>query len=238
MTQLLRVHSIESLGALDGPGLRTVIFLMGCPLRCMYCHNPDTWTLEGGQLYDSDTLLKRILKMKPYFKKGGGVTFSGGEPLVQAKALIPLVTTLKEEGIHIALDTSGAVWNEAVEKLIKLVDLVLLDVKHTNNTMYHTLTGGYLKDTLFFIEQLIDNCIPYWIRQVIVPKINDTINQVQYLEVLTRSQYRNKIELLPFHKKAMHKWEALNMICPLKETPELRKEDIQYLIDEIKGNTI
>lgn len=233
MTQLLNVHSIESLGALDGPGLRMVIFLTGCPLRCSYCHNPDTWTHTNAQLYKTDTLLKKILRMKPYFQNSGGVTFSGGDPLVQAEALLPLVEGLNEEGIHVALDTSGALWNKDIETLIEKVDLVLLDYKHTDKSIYKKLTKGNLKDTQHFLDKLIQHKTHYWIRQVIIKDINDTVDQVMCLETTTRSSYRDKIELLPYHKKALHKWEALGINSPLEEKPETSKHDLDYLIKKI-----
>lgn len=237
MTQLLKVHSIESLGALDGPGLRMVIFLTGCPLRCSYCHNPDTWTHDNAQQYDSDTLLKKILRMKPYFQNFGGVTFSGGDPLVQAAALLPLVEDLKKEGIHVALDTSGELWNKDIEALVEKVDLVLLDFKHTDESMYKRLTNGNLKNTQHFLDKLIEHQTNYWIRQVIISDINDTEDQVICLEEITRSPYREKIELLPYHKKALHKWEALGINCPLEEKPETSKHDLEYLFNKIIVNS-
>lgn len=233
MELTLRIHSIESLGALDGPGLRTILFLGGCPLRCKYCHNPDTWSLESGEEQSTDALLKRILKLRPYFKNKGGVTFSGGDPLLQAKALIPLATKLKKEGVHIALDTSGALWNPEIEHLLGLVDLVLLDLKHTDAAAYHNLTGGNLDNTMYFLNALIEKKIPYWIRQVIIPGINDTREQVQTLERMTSSPLRQKIELLPFHKKGLYKWEALGKMCPFAETEAMKTEGLQELINAL-----
>lgn len=232
MKTLLKVHSIESLGALDGPGLRTVIFLTGCPLRCAYCHNPDMWTHDNASLYDPKLLLNNIRKMRYYFKNGGGVTLSGGDPLVQAEALIPFVKALKEENIHVALDTSGALWNSAIEELLPLVDLVLLDVKHSDTDQYKILTKGQLKDTQFFLNKLIEYRIHYWIRQVIVPDINDNKQQIQILDTMTKSLYRDKIEFLPFHKQGLYKWDALGLRCPLTHTAEMNKKDLDNLIRE------
>ncbi|MBN2898479.1 MAG: pyruvate formate lyase-activating protein [Clostridia bacterium] len=234
MSETIKVHSIESLGALDGPGLRTVIFLSGCPLKCQYCHNPDTWSMTSGHDMTVEDLIHVIMKYKPYYAQKGGVTLSGGDPLLQAKALIPLVKALKEADIHVALDTSGALWNDAIERLIHLVDLILLDVKHTEALVYHTLTGGNLDDTTFFLSQLIRHEKPYWIRQVIIPTINNTPEQLLYLEEITRSPYRQRMELLPFHKSAAHKWEKLNRHFPLAHLPETSENDLKELLDKAK----
>ncbi len=231
MTNLLKVHSIESLGTLDGPGLRTVIFFTGCPLRCSYCHNPDTWTHDTAMVYGVKTLLDKVLRMKPYYKERGGVTLSGGDPLVQAEALIPFVKALKAAEIHVVLDTSGAVWNKSVDLLIELVDLVLLDVKHTAKEDYKGLTSGDLDNTLFFLKILKEREKPYWIRQVIIPGINDNKAQVQRLESMTYSEYRNKLELLPFHNKGLYKWKALGMRSPLEDAPEMCGD----VLEQLKG---
>lgn len=234
MDNLLNLHSFESLGALDGPGLRAVIFLKGCPLRCHYCHNPDTWSTDGGEFHNNKELLERIKKLSPYIKEKGGVTISGGEPLLQAEALIPFVKTLKQEGFHVALDTAGSLWNRPIEQLIQLVDLVLLDFKHTNDRDYKELTSGHLKDTQHFMEKLIQYKIPYWIRQVVIPSINDTSTQVQLLEQLTRSPYRERIELLPYHNKGLYKWHSLGRMCPLENTPPLKSTTLARLKAIIK----
>ena len=222
----LKIHSIESLGALDGPGVRTVVFMQGCPLKCAYCHNPDTWDLNGGDSVTEDFLFNRIMRMKPYFKNKGGVTFSGGEPMVQAHDLIPLFHRLKSENVHIAIDTSGIIWNEDVKEAVELADLVILDYKHTDLKAFQELTGGMLTKTQMFLKNIIQMSKPYWIRQVIIPGISDNEKQVMQLNRLTFSNLREKIELLPFHKMGMHKWEKLGKICPLKDTPEM---DIEYL---------
>lgn len=230
---MLMVHSIESMGTLDGPGLRTVIFLSGCPLRCQYCHNPDTWAREAGRPYTVESLLNFISRYQVYYRGDGGVTFSGGEPLLQAKSLIPLVKKLKQEGIHVALDTSGAVWNQSVEALLTLVDLVLLDVKHTDHRAYYDLTHGRLEDTLTFLNYLKKHRRPYWIRQVIIPSINDKEDQILQLDQLTQSPYRKRIELLAFHQSGRHKWQALGIPYPLEKTEALsinRLKEFQKLL--------
>lgn len=232
MSDTLYMHSIESLGALDGPGLRTVIFLSGCPLRCQYCHNPDTWHLTDGQPTDIELLFQRIMKLKPYYQDKGGVTFSGGEPLLQAAALIPLIQKLKSEGIHTAIDTSGALWNEEISKLIALSDLIILDVKHTNPIEYHNLTSGHLEDNLLFLKSVIHHKTPYWIRQVIVPGINDTQQQLIDLEGYSHSNYREKIELLPFHKHGIHKWRDLNLNFPFEGLEAMTESQLKKLAEE------
>jgi pyruvate formate lyase activating enzyme len=229
----LTVHSIETLGALDGPGIRTVVFLQGCPLRCGYCHNPDTWTCNAGTEMTEDELFRRILRMKPYYKNNGGVTFSGGEPLRQAEALVPLLHRLKTAGVHIAIDTSGAIWSEAVNEAIHLADLILLDIKHTDAEAFRQLTGGQLEMVLQFLEILKRDAIPYWIRQVTIPGITDSAVQVQALDKLTASANRAHIELLPFHKMGIPKWKKLGIACPLEEVPEMSAAETEKLRDYI-----
>ncbi|MCM1199365.1 MAG: 4Fe-4S cluster-binding domain-containing protein, partial [Clostridium sp.] len=138
---MINVHSYESMGTYDGPGLRLVVFLQGCPFRCLYCANPDTIPFEGGKPTEAEEILKKAVSQKPFFGRRGGITFSGGEPTVQAEALIPLCKELKENGIHICIDTNGGVWNPAVEELLGLVDLTLLDVKQFNQERHKALTG-------------------------------------------------------------------------------------------------
>lgn len=232
MSATVYMHSIESLGALDGPGLRTVIFLSGCPLRCKYCHNPDTWHLTDGQPTTIEDLFQRIMKLKPYYQDKGGVTFSGGEPLLQAPALIPLIKKLKSEGIHTAIDTSGALWSEEISELIALSDLILLDVKHTDPIQYHELTSGHLEDNLLFLKSVIQHQKNYWIRQVIVPSINDTPQQLIDLESYSHSSYREKIELLPFHKHGLHKWRDLNLSCPFENLESMTEAQLKKLVEE------
>jgi len=230
---MLRVHSIETLGTLDGPGIRTVVFLQGCPLRCGYCHNPDTWSLTGGKMMCADELYQKIMRMKPYFKNGGGVTFSGGDPLMQAAALRPLVRRLKEAHVHIALDTSGAYWSEEVGLLLDDIDLVLLDIKHTEHETFEVLTHGNLDRTLTFLEELKSRGVHYWARQVIVPSFNDDIAQVKKFKQMASSTLCDKIELLPFHKMGMHKWDALGLVSPFAKTPEMKESDIEGLYKAI-----
>ena len=217
----LNIFHIETMGTLDGPGIRTVVFLKGCPLRCHYCHNPESWQNQDENFMTHDEIFNLILRMKPYYKNGGGVTFSGGEPLVQSKQLVPLCMKLKAEGIHIAIDTSGCLMNSSVKALLEWVDLVLLDVKHTDALAYHELTGGQLENTIAFLQHIKAINKPYWIRQVIVPNFNDGEESVMALDKLTESNHRQRLELLAFHNSGMEKWA---MDSPFKKIASLDKQ--------------
>lgn len=230
----IRVFKIESMSTVDGPGIRATVFLQGCPLRCGYCHNPESWSMDGGEEYTAQELANKLIRLKPYFGKDGGVTFSGGEPLVQAKALLQACKILKKSGIHIAIDTSGCIVSDAVKALLEDIDLVILDVKHVNKERYKWLTKtGDLDDTINFLEILKSNGIDYWIRQVIVPDFNDNEEQVQSLEEITRSPQRKKIELLPFHKMGMHKWHEYT---EFNEYEDMKKDKVVNLQKKIKIN--
>jgi pyruvate formate lyase activating enzyme len=228
------VHSLQSLGTVDGPGVRAVLFTEGCPLRCAYCHNPDTWEIKGSDLVDAEDIAKRIIRLYPYIKDGG-VTFSGGEPCVQADFLCEVATLLKSRGLHIALDTSGAIYNDSVERLLSLVDLVLLDVKMTTERDYKQYIGGSLTDTLDFLAMLDKKGIPVWIRHVVVPDINDTEEDVKRLCELVR-QYGcvEKIDLLPFKTLCLEKYRALGIDFPLEGTPQMSEEKTIHLRDTVK----
>ena len=160
------------MGTYDGPGLRLVVFLQGCPFRCLYCANPDTIPFEGGTPTEAEEIVKMAVNQKPFFGRRGGVTFSGGEPTAQAAQLIPLVKRLKEEGINICIDTNGGIWNSSVEELLGLTDLVLLDCKQFNNDRHETLTGRSNSQTLKTAQWLEDNRRPFWLRYVLVPGIS------------------------------------------------------------------
>ncbi len=223
------VHSLQSLGTVDGPGVRAVLFTEGCPLRCAYCHNPDTWECREADLVKSEDIAEKILRLYPYIKNGGA-TFSGGEPCVQAKFLCEVATRLKERGLHIALDTSGAIYNDSVERLLSLVDLVLLDVKMTNEQDYKQYIGGSLADTLDFLDRLDKKGIPVWIRHVVVPNINDTEESVRKLcELVKPYKCVERIELLPFRKLCVEKYRALGIPFPLENTPQMSGERINAL---------
>lgn len=223
------IHSLQSLGTVDGPGVRAVIFSTGCPLRCKYCHNPDTWNIKDGTPTEDDEIVAKILRLYPYIKKGG-VTFSGGEPCVQAEFFASVARRLKERGLHIALDTSGAVLNDNVKELLNLCDLVLLDVKSTSEEGYRDLTGGSLGDTIAFLDLLEDMGKPVWIRNVVVPGINDDESDILALKSLFEGySCIEKVELLPFRKLCVEKYKSLNIPFPLEDTPEMSEDKIERL---------
>lgn len=223
------IDSIETLGLVDGPGIRTVVFLNGCKLRCKYCHNPETWTLKKTN-YTSDELVKKIIRNKPYFKRNnGGVTFSGGEPLLQIDFLIETVTKLKKENIHVALDTSGCGIGK-YDEILNLIDLVIFDVKYAGKEGYEDLTNHSIEESEKFIKALNKSNKPVWIRQVIIPNINDNIEYLKKLKTyLNKINNIEKIEFLPFHHLGFSKYQKLNIPNPLENTKEMDKEKCQEL---------
>ncbi len=223
------IHSVQSLGTVDGPGVRAVVFTEGCPLKCAYCHNPDTWEFNENDLMSADILTEKILRLYPYIKNGG-VTFSGGEPCVQAEFLTKVAAPLKEKGLHIALDTSGAVYDEKVKKLLSLTDLVLLDIKMTDEDDYKKHIGGSLGKTLEFLGRLEEMHKEVWIRHVVVPGITDSEENIRRLKELV-SPYKcvSKIELLPFKTLCLEKYESMGIEFPLKGVPQTYKEKIAEL---------
>ncbi len=217
------ISSVQSLGTVDGPGVRTVVFSAGCPLRCAYCHNPETWEMKG-ECVEHTILAEKILRFKPYIKNGG-VTLSGGEPLMQGAFFAALAEKLKSESLSVALDTSGNYTDENTAKLLSLTDLVLLDVKFNSEEEYRRYTGGSLQKTLRFLSGLCDADIPVWIRQVVLEGINDGEENAMKLKSIL-APYRKvikKIELLPFRKICLEKYDRMNIEFPLKNLAETRK---------------
>lgn len=226
----LNVHSIESFGTHDGPGIRMVIFLQGCNLKCLYCHNPDTIKIEAANNFTPDELLRRAINMKPYFGKIGGVTLSGGEPLLQSQALIPLFKKLKEEGIHTNVDTNGSVLSGYTKELLdKYTDLVMLDVKQINEEKYSQLTSGRnLHKVLDFARYREESGKPMWLRYVLLPgytnnpktlhKVGETFKDFKTIE---------RIEIQPYHKLGIHKWESLGWEYKLKDVKENTSDQIK-----------
>ena len=225
------IDSIETLGLVDGPGIRTVVFLNGCKLRCKYCHNPETWTLKKPN-YTSDELVKKLLKNKPYFKRNnGGVTFSGGEPLLQIDFLIETVKKLKKENIHVTLDTAGCGIGKYKE-ILNLVDLIIFDIKYASEQGYENLTGHTIEESENFIKALNESNKPAWRRQVIIPNINDNIEYLKKLKkYLKKINNIEKIEFLPFHHLGFEKYQKLNIPNSLKNTKEMDKEKCQELCE-------
>ena len=225
-----RIHSIESFGTVDGPGIRFVIFMQGCSLRCKYCHNRDTWDTCGGTLTSVDELLDKIERYKSYIlPSGGGVTISGGEPLLQPKFLITLFKELKNRNIPTAIDTSGMVnITDDIKELLSLTDLVLLDIKHINDNKSKDLVGFSNKKELEFAKYLSDNNIPLWIRQVVIPGITDDEKDLIELKNFIKSlKTVQKVELLPYHELGKSKWENLGLEYELSDVPSATSQDIE-----------
>ena len=216
---MIKVHSYESMGTYDGPGLRLVVFLQGCPFRCLYCANPDTISFEGGTPTEIEEIVSMAVNQKPFFGRRGGVTFPGGEPTVQAAQLIPLVKRLKEEGINVCIDTNGGIWNSAVEELLSLTDLVLLDCKQFNPARHEELTGRSNSQTLKTAEWLEQNGRPFWMRYVLVPGISDFEEDIRSLgEHFKGYKMLQRVEILPYHTLGIHKYESMGQEYKLKDT--------------------
>ena len=225
-----RIHSFESFGTVDGPGIRFVVFMQGCSLKCKYCHNSDTWDLCGGTMYSISDVLTKIEKYKNYFiPSGGGVTISGGEPLLQLGFVTELVAKLKKEGIHTAIDTSGNfALTEDIKKLIDLTDLFLLDIKCINDEICKDLTGVSNKQELAFAKYLSDIQKDIWIRQVLVPGITDKAEDLHKLkEFISSLSSVKKVEVLPYHSMGRFKWEELGFEYTLDGVPEATLEDVE-----------
>lgn len=224
------VHSIQSLGTLDGPGVRFVVFLQGCPLRCGCCHNPDTWECNTGTLYTPDEILNRAQRYREYFSNGGGITLSGGEPLLQADFAKEIFVRCHEAGIHTCLDTSGCVWNDFVDQLLDVTDRVLLDIKYTTEEKYRSFVGCGMDAPLAFLDKLSQKEIPTTLRQVIIPTLNDDDeNAIQLREIARQHKNVDKIELLPFRKICQVKYDKMNLSFRFGEIPEPTKETMQKL---------
>lgn len=225
--KLLRVHSYESLGTYDGPGLRLVVFLQGCNFRCLYCANADTIPQKGGKETAPEDILKMAISQKPFFGRKGGVTFSGGEPTLQAKALLPLVKQLKAEGIHVCIDTNGSVWNEDVKNLLEYVDLVLLDVKQIDPDKHVALTGLRNDKTLALAKYMEEIGQPFWVRYVLVPTISDAEADIRLLgKTLGAYAMIQRLEILPYHTLGAHKYEAMGQEYALKDITENTPEQL------------
>ena len=225
-----KIHSIESMGTLDGPGIRFVIFMQGCILRCKYCHNRDTWQTNAGKMVTSDELINKILRCKPYFDvSGGGVTVSGGEPLLQSKFVTKLFKRLHELGINTCLDTAGSLSiTEDIKELLNYTDLVLLDIKHIDNQKSIDLVGTSNENNLEFAKYLSDNNIPVWIRQVLVPGYTDNEKDLKRLkEFISGLKNVEKVEVLPYHNLGKFKWEEIGEEYPLENVRTATDEDVE-----------
>lgn len=227
--KLAKVHSFESFGAVDGPGIRFIIFMQGCALRCKYCQNRDTWDNNDGKLYSVPELINHISRYKNYFiSSGGGVTVSGGEPLLQADFLIDLFTELKKDNISTAIDTSGNfVLTEKIKKLIDLTDIFLLDIKSINDDICKELVGVSNKLELEFAKYLSDIGKPIWVRQVLVPGYTDKEQDLCRLkDFLSTLKTVEKIDILPYHNLGEYKWKNLNLEYPLEGVRTATPDDV------------
>ena len=232
---MIKVHSYESMGTYDGPGLRLVVFLQGCPFRCLYCANPDTISFDGGTPTEADHIIKMAVNQKPFFGKKGGVTFSGGEPTAQAKELNPLIDSLHENGINVCIDTNGAIWTPDVEALMQKVDLVLLDIKQMNPDRHMSLTGRSNSQTLKTAAWLEDNQKPFWLRYVLVPGISDMEEDIRALgEHFLNYKMIQRVEILPYHTLGIHKYESLGQEYQLKDTKTNTPEQLEKAISLFK----
>lgn len=223
------VSAIETFGLVDGPGIRTVVFLSGCRLRCIFCHNPEMLK-KGENNYTPEQLVSKIIRNKPYFKRNnGGVTFSGGEPLLQSEFLIETCKLLKKENIHIALDTAG-VGNGDYEELLDLVDLVIFDIKALDNESYKYITNNEIDESLKFLDKCQQLNKKMWIRQVIIPGINDNEEYILSLKNFIKSLTNiEKVELLPYHTYGVSKYEKLNIPYKLGDTKDMDIKRCQEL---------
>ena len=229
---MIRVHSYESMGTYDGPGLRLVVFLQGCPFKCLYCANPDTIPFEGGTMTDIEEIVRMAVSQKPFFGRRGGITFSGGEPTMQAKELLPLYARLKEEGIHICLDTNGGAWNSDIEELFRQTDLVMLDCKQFNDARHKELTGRSNEQTIKTAQWLEENERPFWLRYVLVPGISDFEEDIRALgEHFKGYKMLQRVEVLPYHTLGIHKYETMGQVYQLKDTKTNTPEQLDRAME-------
>ncbi|MBN7774016.1 pyruvate formate-lyase-activating protein [Clostridium aminobutyricum] len=225
-----RLHSFETFGAVDGPGIRTVVFLQGCPARCIYCHNPDSWNPNGGREVDTEEIVKVAKRAIPYYGEEGGVTFSGGEPLVQGEFLIQTMRALKAEGINSIIDTSATYIDEYTETAISECQMILLDIKHSDPNKFKDIAGKSQDPLLEIIDLINKHRKPVWVRQVIVPGINDTEENIKELnEFIKKIKRIDKVELLPYHTMASDKYEKLGLSYRLKDVGPMDKEKVKHL---------
>ena len=225
-----KIYSIQSLGTVDGPGVRFVVFLQGCNLRCKCCHNPDTWSFDKGTEYTSDEIVSKALRYREYFGEEGGITLSGGEPLLQSEFAYEVFALCIENGVNTCLDTSGSIISPSVEKLITVTDRVLLDIKYTNDKQYSEHVGCSFSTVLDFLKLLDEKNIPTTLRQVIIPTVNDTKENVFKLKgIAEKYSCVDKIELLPFKKLCQVKYDNLGITFPFGKLPVPTNESIEKL---------
>lgn len=223
------IHSFESFGTVDGPGIRFVAFMQGCPLRCQYCHNRDTWKVGIGNQYEVDEVVEKVLRSKPFIDSSkGGFTASGGEPLLQSEFLTELFKKIKENGIHTALDTAGSLpISKQIKELLKYTDLVILDIKHIDDKKCKNLTGASNKNEIKFAKYCSKQNIKMWVRQVLIPGYTDDVSDLKKTRKFIDSLKNvEKVEVLPYHDLGKTKWENMGLDYPLKDVNLPTKEDI------------
>ncbi len=225
-----RIHSFQSLGTLDGPGIRFVVFMQGCPLRCGCCHNPDTWEFGVGTEYSPREIVDKAARFKEYFGAEGGITVSGGEPLCQPEFVKELFELCHSEGINTCIDTSGCNFNDRIKELLKVTDRVLLDIKYTDNELYKNHVGCELEAVIEFLEYLDSQSIPVTLRQVIIPTLNDSEENIQKLkEIKKKYSCIDKTELLAFKKICQVKYDKMGLDFPFSDIPSPDKETMAKL---------
>lgn len=224
------IHSFQSLGTVDGPGVRFVCFTQGCPLRCGCCHNPDTWEFSKNNSFTPEEVLEKALRFKDYFGLEGGITLSGGEPLAQAEFVKELFKLCKENGLNTCLDTSGCILNDSVKDLLTYTDRVLLDIKYTDSELYKKHVGCEYSSVLEFLSYVNGKNIPVWLRQVIIPTLNDNEENIKNLNALKKKfACVEKIELLAFKKICQVKYDEMKLKFPFKDIPTPTKEQMAKL---------
>ena len=236
-----KIHSFESFGTVDGPGVRFVVFFQGCPMRCLYCHNPDTWTPDAGTEYTAEQIVEKIERNMPFYTTGG-LTATGGEPMIQLDFLIELFTLAKSKGINTCLDTSGVMFDrnnsermEKIDRLLEVCDLVMLDIKHIDDNEHKKLTGHSNKNILDFARYLDEKNVQMRIRHVIVPNITDNREELFKLgRFLKPFRDIEKIETLPYHTLGKVKYENLGLDYPLGDTPQLTESDAEKALEIIR----
>ena len=224
------IHSFQSLGTLDGPGVRFVVFFQGCNLRCGCCHNPDTWEIDKGQEYTPEEVIQKAVRFKEYFGETGGITLSGGEPLLQSEFAKEIFILAHENGINTCLDTSGSILNDSVRELLSHTDRVLLDIKYTSEEDYRSYVGCDLERVLHFLGYLTESNIPTTVRQVIIPSLNDNEANLNRLSAIVKSHKTiDKVELLPFKKICQTKYDNMGIVFPFKDFATPTKGEMAVL---------
>ncbi|MBE5866756.1 MAG: pyruvate formate lyase-activating protein [Lachnospiraceae bacterium] len=241
-----RIHSLESFGTVDGPGTRFVVFVQGCPMRCAYCHNPDTWEMSGGTLMEPSYIIEQYERNSPFYANGGGITVTGGEPLMQVDFLIELFTLAKEKNIHTCIDSSGIAYNpentalvSKMDRLMELTDLVMLDIKHIDPDKHKELVKQPNENILKFVAYLEEKNVDMWIRHVVVPGYTDDDKYLFDLGYFI-GQFSNlkALDVLPYHTMGENKYEKLGLEYPLKGVPPMDKTILidkkQVILDGIR----